>query len=164
MANNLGKKFELKVREDLRKIDGISSDRLVDAQNGFFGVKNISDLIFYRFPFICYGEIKSHKGNTFPIANLTQYDKLIEKKGIKGVRAGVILWLIDHNHVIWIPIETFEKMKNDNVKSFNIKMLSDNPNNYKFYDIPSTLRRVFMDTDYNKLFEYWEKEFEETGV
>lgn len=121
-------------------------------------------MIFYRFPFICYGELKSHKGNTFPVANLTQYDKLIEKKGIKGVRAGVILWLIDHNHVIWIPIETFEKMKSDNVKSFNIKMLSDNPNNYKFYDIPSTLRRVFMDTDYNKLFEYWEKEFEETGI
>ena len=164
MANNLGKKFELKVREDLRKIDGISSDRLVDAQNGFFGVRNVSDLIFYRFPFICYGEIKSHKGNTFPIENLTQYDKLLEKKGIKGVRAGVILWLIDHNHVIWIPIETFEKMKSDGLKSFNIKMLTKNPNNYKFYDIPSTLRRVFMDTDYNKLFEYWEKEFEETGI
>ena len=164
MAINAGKKFELKVREDLKKVPGISSDRLVDAQNGFFGVKNISDLIFYRYPFICYGEIKSHKGNTFPITNLTQYDKLIEKKDIKGVRAGVILWLIDHNHVIWIPIETFEKMKSDGLKSFNIKMLDDNPSNYKFYDIPSTLRRVFMDTDYNKLFEYWEKEFEETGV
>ena len=164
MAVNQGKKFELKVRSDLRKVPGISSDRLVDAQNGFFGVKNISDLIFYRYPFICYGELKSHKGNTFPIANLTQYDKLIEKKGIKGVRAGVILWLIDHNHVIWIPIETFERMKADGLKSFNIKLLEDNPNNYKFYDIPSTLRRVFMDTDYTKLFEYWEKEFEATNI
>lgn len=55
-------------------------------------------------------------------------------------------------------------MKTDNVKSFNIKMLTDNPNNYKFYDIPSTLRRTFMDTDYTKLFEYWEKEFEETRI
>lgn len=164
MAQNKGKQFELKVRSDLGKVPGISSDRLVDAQNGFFGVRNVSDLIFYRYPFICYGEIKSHLGNTFPIANLTQYEKLLAKKGIKGVRAGVILWLINHNHVIWIPIETFEQMKNDNVKSFNIKMLSDNPNNYKFYDIPSTLRRTFMDTDYTKLFEYWEKEFEETGV
>ena len=164
MAKSHGKQFELKVREDLKKVPGISSDRLVDVQNGFFGVRNVSDLIFYRYPFICYGEIKSHLGNTFPIANLTQYEKLLAKKGIKGVRAGVILWLINHNHVIWIPIETFEQMKNDNVKSFNIKMLSDNPNNYKFYDIPSTLRRTFMDTDYTKLFEYWEKEFEETGI
>ena len=31
MANNLGKKFELKVRSDLAKVPGISSDRLVDA-------------------------------------------------------------------------------------------------------------------------------------
>lgn len=164
MAINKGKKFELKVREDLKKIRGISVDRLYDSVSGYKHISNISDILFYRFPFICYGELKSHKGNTFPVANLTQYDKLIEKKDIKGVRAGVILWLIDHNHVIWIPIETFEKMKNDNIKSFNIKMLSDNPNNYKFYDIPSMLRRVFMDTDYNKLFEYWEKEFEETGI
>ena len=164
MAQNKGKQFELKVREDLKKVPGISSDRLVDAQNGFFGIRNVSDLIFYRYPFICYGEIKSHLGNTFPIANLTQYEKLLAKKGIKGVRAGVILWLINHNHVIWIPIETFEQMKNDNVKSFNIKMLTDNPNNYKFYDIPSTLRRTFMDTDYTKLFEYWEKEFEENNI
>ena len=164
MAINAGKKFELKCREDLKKIPGISLDRLVDVSLGWKNVKNVSDIIFYRFPFICYGELKSHKGNTFPIENLTQYDKLLEKKGIKGVRAGVILWLIDHNHVIWIPIETFERMKNDGLKSFNIKMLTKNPNNYKFYDIPSTLRRVFMDTDYTKLFEYWEKEFEEIGI
>ena len=164
MAQNKGKQFELKVRENLKQVQGISIDRLYDAQAGFKNISNISDIIFYRYPFICYGEIKSHLGNTFPIANLTQYEKLLAKKGIKGVRAGVILWLINHNHVIWIPIETFEQMKNDNVKSFNIKMLSDNPNNYKFYDIPSTLRRTFMDTDYTKLFEYWEKEFEETGI
>ena len=69
-----------------------------------------------------------------------------------------------HEIIKRLWLETFEKMKNDNMKSFNIKMLSDNTNNYKFYNIPSTLRRVFMDTDYNKLFEYWEKEFEETGV
>lgn len=164
MAKSYGKKFELKVRENLKQVPGISIDRLADNMSGFRNISNISDIIFYRYPFICYGEIKSHLGNTFPIANLTQYEKLLAKKGIKGVRAGVILWLINHNHVIWIPIETFEQMKNDNVKSFNIKMLTDNPNNYKFYDIPSTLRRTFMDTDYTKLFDYWEKEFEEIGI
>lgn len=35
---------------------------------------------------------------------------------------------------------------------------------YKIFEIPSIKKRVFMDTDYNYLFKYWEKEFEETGI
>ena len=92
----------------MRQVPGISIDRLYDVQAGFKNISNISDIIFYRYPFICYGEIKSHKGNTFPIANLTQYEKLLAKKGIKGVRAGVILWFIEKDKVCWVPIETFE--------------------------------------------------------
>lgn len=76
--------------------------------SGFRNISNVSDIIFYKYPFICYGELKSHKGNTFPIANLTQYDKLLVKKGLKGVRAGVILWFIEKDKVCWVPIETFE--------------------------------------------------------
>ena len=90
--------------------------------SGYLNVKNISDLIFYKFPFICYCELKSHKGNTFPLSNLTQYDKLITKKGIKGVRAGVVLWFIEHDKVLWVPIETFERLKNEGKKSVNVKM------------------------------------------
>ena len=108
MPTNQGKKFELKCREDLKKIPGISLDRLTDNMSGFRNISNVSDIIFYKYPFICYGELKSHKGNTFPIANLTQYDKLLVKKGIKGVRAGVILWFIEKDKVCWVPIETFE--------------------------------------------------------
>ena len=119
-------------------------------------------MIFYKYPFIWYGELKSHLGNTFPIANLTQYDKLICKKGIKGVRAGAIIWFIDHDKVIWVPIETFEYLKLAGKKSINIKMLQDAE--YKLLDLPSKKRRTFLDTDYNYLFEYWEKEFEETGI
>lgn len=162
MAQNKGKQFELKVRECLRQVPGISIDRLYDVQAGFKNISNISDIIFYRYPFICYGEIKSHKGNTFPIANLTQYEKLLAKKGIKGVRAGVILWFIEKDKVCWVPIETFEQLVLDGKKSVNINMLESK--DYKIFEIPSIKKRVFMDTDYTKLFEYWEKEFEETGI
>ena len=86
MANNKGKQFELKFREDIKKIPGVSVDRLTDNMSGYKNISNISDVIWYKFPFICYCELKSHKGNTFPLSNLTQYDKLITKKGIKGVR------------------------------------------------------------------------------
>ena len=161
MAKNKGKEFELKAREDLQKIPGISLDRLTDNMSGYFNVKNISDLIFYKFPFICYCELKSHLGNTFPLANLTQYEKLIAKKGIKGVRAGVVLWFRDHDKVLWVPIETFERLKKEDKKSVNVKM---DYNEYNIIDLPSQKRRVFMDTDYSILFEVWSKQLEEKGL
>lgn len=160
MAVSRGKAFELKVRSDLKKIPEISIDRIFDSVSGYKNISNISDLIFYKYPFICYGEIKSHLGNTFPITNLTQYEKLIAKKGIKGVRAGVILWFIDHDKVLWIPIETFEKLKNEGAKSVNVKLDYDK---YNILEIPSVKRRVFMDSDYSVLFSKWEKELEENG-
>lgn len=153
MAVNKGKQFELKCREDLKRIPGISLDRLYDAQAGFKSISNISDLIFYKFPFICYCELKSHLGNTFPLNNLTQYPKLIQKKGIKGVRAGAIIWFRDHDKVIWCPIEAFEKLKNEGYKSINIKSLD--LNQYNIIEIPSIKRRVFLDSDYTVLFKIW---------
>lgn len=161
MAVNRGKQFELKVRSDLSKIQGISIDRLQDAMSGFKHMSNISDLIFYKFPFICYGEIKSHKGNTFPLSNLTQYEKLLAKKGIKGVRAGVILWFIDHDKVLWVPIETFEKLRKEDKKSVNVKMDYEE---YNIIEIPSQKRRVFLDSDYSILFMEWDKQLTENGI
>lgn len=161
MAANRGKKFELKVREDLSKIQELSLDRLTDNMSGYLNIKNVSDLIFYKYPFICYCEVKSHLGNTFPLANLTQYEKLIAKKGIKGVRAGVVLWFIDHDRVLWVPIEAFERLKKEDKKSINVKMDYEE---YNVIQIPSQKRRVFMDSDYSVLFSVWEKQLEETGL
>jgi hypothetical protein len=129
--------------------------------SGYKHISNISDLIFYKFPFICYCELKSHLGNTFPLTNLTQYEKLIAKKGIKGVRAGVVLWFRDHDKVLWVPIETFERLKKEDKKSVNVKMDYDE---YNIIDLPSQKRRVFMDTDYSILFEVWSKQLEEKGL
>lgn len=66
-------------------------DRLYDPTSGYLSISNISDFIAYNYPNIFYIETKSHKGNTFPLSNLTQYDKLVLKIGIKGVRAGVVI-------------------------------------------------------------------------
>jgi len=66
-------------------------DRLYDTTNGFKSISNISDFIGYCYPNVFYLECKSHLGNTFPLANLTQYEKLTCKVGIKGVRAGMVL-------------------------------------------------------------------------
>lgn len=149
MPENYGKKFEIKLKEDFLKIPGSTIDRLYDPGFGMRGISNISDFIGYVFPNIFYLECKVHKGNTFPIANLTQYDKLLTKKDKKGVIVGAVIWFIEHDKVIFVPIKTFEKLKQDNKKSVNIKMLNDNQ--YQIIDIPSIKKRVFMDSDYSVL-------------
>ena len=147
MSYNLGKKFEQKFKLDWLKIKNSTIDRLYDTMNGYKTISQISDFIGYVYPNIYYLECKSHKGNTFPLTNLTQYDKLKEKVGIPGVRVGVVLWFIDHEKVVYIPISTITQMKKDNKKSINIKNIDD----YNIISIPSKKRQVFLDSDYSVL-------------
>lgn len=151
MAHNYGKKFEEKFKENMLKVPGVCLDRLPDQFTGYKNTSsNISDFLCYRYPNLAYIEVKCCYGNTFNFANLRQYDKLLAKKGIKGVHAIVIIWFIDHDKVIAFPIETIEKMKIDKLKSINIKTYQ----NYSCIDIPSQKKRVFMDSDYRYLFDY----------
>ena len=120
---------------------------------------NISDFIIYKYPEIFYMEIKSIHGNTFPLTNLTQYEKLKAKIGIKGVRAGVTIWFVDKDRVIFVPIETIQQMKQEGVKSVNIRTIDNS--DYDFINIPSVKKRVFMDSDYRVIFrntDYYDKE------
>lgn len=149
MSENLGKKFELRFKEDFSLIPGASIDRIYDVTNGYFGLRNICDFIGYVFPNIFYFECKSINGNTFPLINLKQYDKLIVKKNIKGVNAGVVLWFKDHDKIVYIPITTFEKLKNDDKKSFNIKYLQSKE--YFCVEIPTVKKRTFLHADYSVL-------------
>lgn len=148
MAVNKGKAWEAKFRTDFMKSfpDG-SIDRLYDPVGGYYGINNICDFIGYEWPNIYYLELKSHKGNTFPFTCLPQYDKLTSKVGIKGVRAGVVLWFIDHDQVIYAPISTITKMKEDGKKSINVKELDD----YHLIKLPGQKKRVFVECDYRVL-------------
>lgn len=148
---NRGKAFEAKVKEDFLKLPNASIDRLYDTMSGMYGVRNLCDMIGYVYPNIFYLELKSYHGNTFPLADLRQYPKLLPKIGIKGVRVGVVLWFIDHDTVLYIPISSIKKMKDDNKKSINIKMLSEGK--YDMIKLPSIKKRVFMDTDYTPLLD-----------
>ena len=159
MAINRGKQFESKVKEDLMKsLPDPSIDRIYDPQGLMYGISNPSDFIAYSFPFMFYIECKSHRGNTFPWTNLTQYEKLTAKIGIKGVRAGVILWMIEHDVVVYIPISAVKVMKEDGKKSFNVKMLTEDKYKDLIHVIPSIKKRVFMDSDYSILMNLKEGE------
>lgn len=117
--------------------------------NGFKSISNISDFIGYIYPFEFYLECKSTEGNTFPLSRLTQKDKLATVMNKKGVNAGVVLWFIDHNKVCYVAIEEILRLEELGKKSINIKMVGDS--DYNVHEIPSIKKRIFLDSDYNKL-------------
>ncbi len=153
---NRGKQFEKKFYNDFLKLPGSTLDRIYDQISGRNDLKNICDFIGFCKPYGFYIECKSKQGNTFPLTFLTQYDRLVTKVGIPGVRVGVVIWFIDWDKVIYCPISTITQLKADGKKSVNIKMLEDSK--YRLIDLPSTKKRVFLDTDYSPLLSLKEGE------
>lgn len=147
MSIHRGKQFEQKVKEDFLKLPYSTIDRLYDTMSGYKAISQVSDFIAYKYPNIFYLECKAHKGASLPLSNITQYDSLLPKIGIKGVRAGVILWLYEKDKVFYIPIKTVKQMKHDGEKSVGIRHLDK----YRIIDVPSIKKRVFMDSDYSIL-------------
>lgn len=150
------KQFETKVKKDWLKIEGATIDRLYDPQGGYYGVKNISDFIAYKSPNIFYLECKTHKGASIPLTNITQYEDLIEKKKYPGVRAGVLIWLFEKEYgVIYLPITTVKKLKEDGEKSFGVRHF--NSPKYPYIILPGEKKRVYWDIDFTPIFELGEE-------
>jgi hypothetical protein len=127
---NRGKDFEGQVYDGFAKIEGVSIDRLPDPMAGYAGVKNICDYIVYKYPHQYYIECKSCYGNTFRIhsndpkkkyGNITnnQWEGLLEKSKIPGVRAGILLWFIDHDTTYWLDIRLLQMHKDAGNKSIH---------------------------------------------
>lgn len=153
MAVSRGKQWEKKFREDWKKsFPNSFLLRLPDQVSNFAGYSsNICDFIGYHFPCLYLIECKSTLGNTLSFSKITQFDKLVAYKDIKGVKVGILVWWIEHNVVAWIPIKSAIKMKEDKKKSINVKMVEEKV--YNIITIPSTKKRVFMDSDYSVLIQ-----------
>ncbi len=158
MSANKGKPFEEQFKRDwLTSMGETTCDRIYDVTSGRSRISNICDFICYKYPRIYYMECKEvAKGNTFNLAKLTQYDKLVEKNHIKGVVSGVVIWFREKQKVVFVPISTFIKLKIDGAKSYSVKYLDTNE--YYAINVPSVLKRVFMTSDYSVLLGYDELE------
>ena len=164
MAESLGKKFEAVTKEQWKKsFPGSFIFRIPDPQSGYsgWGGSNMCDFI----GFVAEGinnntkgqlfliEVKSHKGNTIPWTAIRQYDKLLTYRDQKDVHVGIIIWFIDHDKVIWCPVEEAKKMHDDGLKSISIKLLQNRL--YNILELPSIKKRVFLDTDYTPLLTFY---------
>lgn len=148
---NRGKDFEKKFKEDFSKNPNCHFIyRIPDQLSGYKGsATNICDFLIYNNTKLYLIETKSHNGNTWHFCNFPQYVKMKDYVGNLGIRVGVVLWMIDKDTVLYLPVKTITQMKADNKKSFNIKDLQNDT--YRIFTIPSKKKRVFMDSDYSIL-------------
>ena len=121
--------------------------------SGYMGQRNVGDFICYKYPLMFIIDCKSIQGNTLPFSDLRQYDQMLEYKNIKGVRIGFVVWFVDHDKVLWIPVQTMEKIQKEGLKSYNIRKMFDN-DDYPVLEIPSYKLRTFMKSNYSELINY----------
>ena len=150
MANNKGKVFEDVVKKAFLKVPDVSIDRFRDAPKKLKNVDNPSDFVVYKFPHELYVECKSHKGNTLPFSCVReeQIKGMSQKALLKGVTAGLIIWYIDHDLTVWVPIDVVLTLINFGHKSINVKDLDKLPH----LVICGKKKRVYFDYDMEKFF------------
>lgn len=143
MSNiNRGKQFEEQVRRGFEVLSNCSIDRIPDQMNGYAGSSNICDFIVYRRPIILYLECKSCYGTTLNFHNITdkQWRGLLFKSKITGVVAGVMIWFIDYDVTLFVPIEVLQNMKNSGLKSVNVRHITQD-----MIPISGKKKRVFFE-------------------
>lgn len=149
-----GKKFEDRFKSDwVESVPDSVCYRLYDTMSGYMGQRNVGDFICYKYPNIFLIDTKSIQGNTLPFSDLRQYDQMLEYKNIKGVRVGFVVWFVDHDKVLWIPVQTMEKIQKKGLKSYNIRKMLGN-DDYPTLEIPSYKLRTFMKSNYSELINY----------
>lgn len=151
MTVNRGKQFEKVIQRSLEKVDTASVDRVHDQTTGYRGSSNICDFIVYRYPNQFYFECKSVHGNTLSFSNITdkQWQGLLEKSKIRGVRAGIICWWVDRDKTAFIDIRLLELLKDWGRKSIRY----DTTQPALIRELHGKKKRVFFEYDMRRLLD-----------
>lgn len=151
MAISKGKQFESKFLEDWKlSFPNSFIFRLHDQVSGYkITSQNPCDFICFTNNKLFLIECKSHQGSSIPFTAMPQYERLLAYKDMKDIFAGFMIWFMDNDIVLWVDIQTAEKIYNDGNKSIRLKMFQDKMYNIK--EVPSNKKRVFMDSDYTFL-------------
>lgn len=159
---NRGKDFENIVRKGFSCVSGCTIDRQHDQTSGFKGSANICDFTLYKYPFYTYLECKTTHEKSLRFENISknQWDGLLKKSKYKGVIAGILVWFINYDQTIFIPINTLNDLRCSGMKSVSLQYLEDN--NLKFYYVKGKKKQVFFEYNFADLLIrlYMDKEAE----
>ena len=159
MVNNVGKKFEQIIKEAFEKVENVSIDRVTDQTTKYKGSTNICDFIVYKEPYEYYIECKTVKGNVLPFSNITeaQWNGLLEKSKIQGVRAGVICWWRDKDVTKFIPIQLLVVLQSNGAKSLRYDFTLFNRD--LCTEILGTKKRTYFEYNMTEFLEVMEDEY-----
>lgn len=145
---NRGKQFETRFREDFKKsFPNCLIMRLPDNVSGYYKTaRNPCDFVCFVHGTLHLVEVKCHYGNTFPFSALRQYEILKGLSVYEGVRCEVVIWFIDKDRVLLVPIEAIGKEMAKGRKSIS----ASNPPEGSL-DVPSKKLRSFMESDYSEV-------------
>jgi penicillin-binding protein-related factor A (putative recombinase) len=147
MSLNRGKEFEEHFkRQFTEQFPNYYLHRLKDQVTGNkFASRNVSDFFAFMPRYTLAIECKSHKGNTFPLTDLRQYDDMVKLLKYENIKPYVLLWYIDHDKIYFIPIKVFTQLKEEGSKSLNIKYITNYPD---IVEVPSTKIRKYMKSNF----------------
>lgn len=160
MSINKGKQFEAKFKENwIKCFPDTFIYRLKDQLTGFKETsQNPCDFLCFPGDMLFMVECKSHNGASIPFASIPQYERLLNYKDFYKVFPGILIWFREKDKVVWVDIKVAEKIFNDGNKSIQLKMLTQNL--YDIKELPSTKKRVYLDTDYNYLVDLYRESLE----
>lgn len=115
------------------------------------GSTNPCDILCYVEGHLFLIETKSIHGNTFNL-DFAQKERL-KAIDVKGVHPILLLWFVDHDKQVAFPISSIVDMEKNGLKSINVKTYQ----NYPCIDIPGQKKRVFIDSNYKCLLEYFKE-------
>lgn len=150
MAKNYGKNFEAIIGKAFEVIPGVSVDRIPDQTMHYKGRRNVSDFIIYKKPYQFYIECKTVHGNSLPFANISQFDALMEKDIIPGVRAGIICWWVDKDVTLWLPIWWLNSLRDAGIKSIRYDTEFTAP-----IRITGKKKKIYFEYDLSTFFEHF---------
>lgn len=155
IADNLGKKAELKIKEWLdRPEEGFCFDRIPDQMTGFYGSKNICDFTLYKYPEMYYIESKATYEKTFKFDMLTehQFESLVSKSKIHHVHGAVIVLFASYKRAFWIPIQSIVELLERDKHSINIEKIDKW--DFEYHEIKTIPNNRKDMLDYDKAQEF----------
>lgn len=113
-----GKRWETNFKNSLPSII-----RLYDTTNGFAGIKNPCDFVYYVYPYNYMVELKSVKGVRFDFNLLTdhQLEQLDYYDTMYGVTSLVCVEFREIKTCVAIPFKIIKKLRSEDKKSINYK-------------------------------------------
>ena len=107
--------------QDFKKAMGQTCIRLYDTTNGFAGVKNPCDFIYYLYPYYYLFELKSTQYNSLPFSNITdnQWQSMEYFEKVYGANPCIAVQFRKSRQCFIIPFNVIQRMKQAGEKSIN---------------------------------------------